>query len=100
MTRNIKLTIEYDGTNLNGWQIQPRKQRTVQGLIEKALKVILWEKVRLIGSGRTDSGVHAIGQVAHFQTRSEKPQIEILKSFFPTIDLISSFISLMSSLRG
>ncbi len=68
--RNIKLTIEYDGTHFSGWQVQDQRKRTVQGEIEKALKTIFKKKIRLIGSGRTDSGVHALGQVAHFKTTS------------------------------
>lgn len=74
--RNLKLTIEYDGTNYCGWQIQAgtqsnkRQTHTIQEVIEKALQRILQEKVRLIGSGRTDAGVHALAQVANFKTRS------------------------------
>jgi len=67
--RNIKLTIEYEGTNYQGWQVQPRGD-TVQGAIEEKLSLLTKEKVRLIGSGRTDAGVHAIAQVAHFRTGS------------------------------
>lgn len=67
--RNIKLTIEYDGTNYIGWQIQP-KGETIQGVIEERLKKITSEDVHLIGAGRTDSGVHAHGQVANFKTNS------------------------------
>jgi len=70
---NIKLVIEYDGTKFYGWQVQGKKEnrkRTVQGEIEKALLKILGEKISLIGSGRTDSGVHALGQVANFKTVS------------------------------
>jgi tRNA pseudouridine38-40 synthase len=70
MTRNIKLKIEYDGTDFSGWQKQP-KSRTVQGEIEDKLKKILQEKVTLIGSGRTDVGVHALEQVANFKTESK-----------------------------
>ncbi len=62
---NIKLTIEYDGTNYCGWQIQPNGQ-TIQQVLEQALEKILGVKIRLNGSGRTDSGVHALGQVANF----------------------------------
>ena len=65
--RNIKLTIEYDGTNFCGWQKQPDK-RTVQEEIENVLSAILKEEVKINGAGRTDSGVHAIGQVANFHT--------------------------------
>lgn len=68
--RNIRLTLEYDGTNFCGWQLQP-KVRTVQGELESSLKKLLQEKVRIIGSGRTDVGVHALGQVANFHTKSQ-----------------------------
>ncbi|UCG91041.1 MAG: tRNA pseudouridine(38-40) synthase TruA [candidate division WOR-3 bacterium] len=67
--RNIRLVIEYDGTNFFGWQYQPHK-RTVQGEIEEALKKITAEDVKIIGAGRTDQGVHALGQVANFHTNS------------------------------
>ncbi|OGP79084.1 MAG: tRNA pseudouridine(38-40) synthase TruA [Deltaproteobacteria bacterium RBG_16_49_23] len=68
--RNIKLLIEYDGTNYLGWQVQA-KGLTIQGMIEERLTLLTGERVRIIGSGRTDSGAHAFGQVAHFKTRSE-----------------------------
>lgn len=74
--RNIKLEIEYDGTNFHGWQIQPNL-RTVQGKIQDKLETILGEKVNLIGAGRTDVGVHAWGQVANFKTASELDQESI-----------------------
>lgn len=60
-----KLTIEYDGTRFHGWQFQP-KLRTVQGELQKALKVLLKQDVVLHAAGRTDTGVHALGQVASF----------------------------------
>lgn len=69
--RNIKLKIAYDGTNYCGWQVQKgRQSNTIQEIIETALREILQEKIALIGSGRTDSGVHALGQVANFKTNS------------------------------
>ena len=70
--RNIKLTIEYDGKDFNGWQKQPDKLN-IQGTIEQAIKSITGEEVELNASGRTDAGVHAIGQVANFKTNSQIP---------------------------
>lgn len=72
--RNLKLTVEYDGTNFSGWQVQKDK-RTVQQEIEIALSKILKEEVNITGSGRTDAGVHALGQVCNFKTdKTIKPQ--------------------------
>lgn len=68
----IKLKIEYDGTGYCGWQIQPNGV-SVQEVITAAIKKITGEDVKLIGSGRTDAGVHAAGQVAHFDTWSSVP---------------------------
>lgn len=70
--RNIKIIIEYDGKNFAGWQNQPGKV-SIQGEIEKAIKEITGENVDLIASGRTDAGVHAIGQTANFHTESKLP---------------------------
>ena len=70
--RNIKLTIEYDGKDFNGWQKQPNKLN-IQGSIESAIKQITGENVELNASGRTDAGVHAYGQVANFKTESNLP---------------------------
>ena len=60
-----QLLIEYVGTNFRGWQIQ-KKGSTIQGLIQEKLTKLLKEKITLNGSGRTDTGVHAIEQSAHF----------------------------------
>ena len=70
--RNIKLTIEYDGKDFNGWQKQPGKPN-IQGSIEYAIEQITGEKIELFASGRTDAGVHAYGQVANFKTNSNLP---------------------------
>lgn len=70
--RNIKLTIEYDGKDFNGWQKQPNKLN-IQGTIEQAIKAITGEEVELNASGRTDAGVHALNQVANFKTNSQIP---------------------------
>ena len=78
--RNIKLTLEYDGTHFNGWQVQDKAKRTVQGEIEKVLSKIFKKKCRIIGSGRTDSGVHAKAQAANLKTTSTMTPVQILKA--------------------
>ncbi|MCQ2591539.1 MAG: tRNA pseudouridine(38-40) synthase TruA [Treponema sp.] len=91
--RNILLTISYDGTDFCGWQRQDdngggEAERTVQGEVEKALEKMHKQKVPLYGSGRTDSGVHALGQAANFYSPIETipPQnyIRALNAFLPT----------------
>jgi tRNA pseudouridine38-40 synthase len=67
--RHFKLTIAYDGTDFHGWQIQSNKP-TIQGEISSVLRQITQENVMLNGAGRTDAGVHALGQVASFRTQS------------------------------
>lgn len=67
--KKILLTIQYDGTNFCGWQTQ-KNGRSVQSVLEEALSNLLNEKITLYASGRTDSGVHAIAQTAHFETSS------------------------------
>lgn len=66
------LLVQYDGTYFNGWQLQD-KGRTIQGEFEKAVKILTKEDARVTASGRTDSGVHALGQVIHFDLLSEVP---------------------------
>ncbi|MFN0149816.1 MAG: tRNA pseudouridine(38-40) synthase TruA [bacterium] len=66
MLRTVRATVEYDGTDFDGWQVQPGR-RTVQGEIEAAIRQITRQKVRVMGAGRTDKGVHAAGQVASFE---------------------------------
>jgi len=77
--RNIRLLLEYDGTDFEGWQIQARG-RTVQGELARALQTFLGEPIRPTGSGRTDAGVYALGQVAHFHTQSVHPPERILRA--------------------
>lgn len=66
MSRIIKLVLEYDGTDFYGWQVQP-SHRTVQGEVEKALSSLVRQKIRVTAAGRTDTGVHALGQVVSFR---------------------------------
>ena len=70
--RRIKLTVAYDGTNYCGWQIQPNGI-TVEEVLNKKLSALTKEEIRVIGASRTDSGVHALGNVAVFDTRSSIP---------------------------
>ncbi len=72
MERNIRLTVEYDGSGFHGWQRQ-LDLRTVQGELEGALATLVRHPVTLHGAGRTDRGVHALGQVASFRTSSDLP---------------------------
>lgn len=76
MTANIKLTVQYDGTAFNGWQIQRGQpgSRTVQSELKRAVETIVREPVSLVGSGRTDAGVHARGQTANFLTSKPIPE--------------------------
>ncbi|MCL0074847.1 tRNA pseudouridine(38-40) synthase TruA [Thermodesulfovibrionales bacterium] len=75
LMRNIKLTIQYDGTDYSGWQIQPNAV-TIQALLQETIKKITDEDTKVIGAGRTDAGAHAIAQVASFRTSSRlSPEI-------------------------
>ncbi len=77
--RKIKILLEYEGTRYHGWQYQPNGL-SIQAVLEAKLHKITRKKTRVIGSGRTDSGVHAEGQVAHFQTPSIMTPQEFLKA--------------------
>jgi tRNA pseudouridine38-40 synthase len=82
--RNLALLIEYDGTEFKGWQRQP-KARTVAGTIESKLLPLVGHEVRLIGAGRTDSGVHAMGQVANFLTGSSRSEKDLRRAVNATL---------------
>ena len=69
---NYKITIQYDGTRYKGWQGQNSTGLTIQGKIEAVLGQMAGHAVEVIGSGRTDAGVHAMGQVANFKVDNEK----------------------------
>ena len=82
--RNIKLVLEYDGTNYYGWQTQPNLP-TVQATVENALTQLTKIPIQLIGAGRTDRGVHAAGQVANFWTTAQMPVIAFQKGLNATL---------------
>lgn len=77
--QSLKMTVAYDGRNYAGWQVQPGKA-TIQGSIEKAIVSVCRERVRVTGSGRTDAGVHAFGQVASLRLSSWKSSLKSLRS--------------------
>ena len=75
-----QILVEYVGTNFRGWQVQ-KKGKTIQGLIQEKISNLLKEKIILLGSGRTDAGVHAIEQSAHFDSKVKINQpVKFLKS--------------------
>ncbi len=78
--RNLKLTIAYDGAEFHGWQIQPGVP-TIQGALNDVASQVTQEKIIVHGASRTDAGVHALGQVAHFKTRSLIPASEFQSAF-------------------
>ena len=77
-----QILIEYVGTNFRGWQVQ-KKSKTIQGLLQEKISKLLNEKIILLGSGRTDTGVHAIEQSAHFDS---KKQIKEFDRFLKSIN--------------
>lgn len=86
--RRVKIELCYDGSNYSGWQIQPRqpKVKTIQGELEKAVFRVVGHETEVLGSGRTDAGVHALYQVAAFNTESELPPetlVRAINAFLP-----------------
>ncbi len=80
--RRIKLTLEFDGSDFHGWQVQAATgERTVQGVLEDVLKTIPLAKPRMIGAGRTDTNVHALAMIAHYNTKDNIPVNRIPKVF-------------------
>jgi tRNA pseudouridine38-40 synthase len=96
MFRTLRLTIAYDGTRYAGWQVQEGaggRRPTIQGALEAVLSRILRERIKVVGSGRTDAGVHAEGQVAHLRTKSGLPCRRLLQSVNA---LLPAYIAVLS----
>ena len=91
--QNIKLTLAYDGTDFSGWQIQPG-QSTIQGVLADVVEQLTQCRLLVQGAGRTDAGVHALGQVANFKTQSVMSAAEFQRAFNallpPTIRVVSA----------
>lgn len=100
--RNIKLQIEYDGANYSGWQIQ-KNDKTVQETLSHAIAQALQEKVTIHGAGRTDAGVHALGQVAHFKTGSSIPAerlVHAINYYLPHDIVVKSAVDVPESFHA
>lgn len=83
---NYKMIIQYDGSRYKGWQVQGNTEQTIQGKIEAVLKKMTGDKVEINGSGRTDAGVHAMGQVANVKLKNDYPckkVMEYLNTYLP-----------------
>lgn len=87
---NLKLTIQYDGTNYAGWQIQ-ENALSIQAVISNSIKQILQEDINLLGAGRTDAGVHALGQVANFTVSQ---QLDLFKFKYSLNSVLPKDISI------
>lgn len=97
--RTIKLTLAYDGTAYSGWQFQPDRP-TLQGTLENALLGITQTPIRVVGSGRTDAGVHALGQVVSFQTASALPADVLKKALNATLPRDMAVLELIDAPEG
>lgn len=79
MARNIRLKVSYEGTRYQGWQKQETSDNTIQGKLEKLISRMCGEDIAVQGSGRTDAGVHALGQIVNFHTSCEMPLPDMLQ---------------------
>ena len=80
--KNYKMILQYDGTRYNGWQKQGNTEDTIQGKLEKILFEVGGAKIEVFGSGRTDAGAHALGQVANFHMEWKRSTEELLKAIY------------------
>lgn len=79
--KNYKITIQYDGTRYKGWQVLTSSDMTIQGKLQNILSRLAGEQIDVIGSGRTDAGVHAKGQVANFHIKNNISTVQIMEAF-------------------
>ena len=77
--RNFRMVLQYEGTRYQGWQRQGSTDNTIQGKLETLLSKMTGQKIEIQGAGRTDAGVHALGQVANFHADTQMTQTEILE---------------------
>ncbi len=77
MKKNYRIILSYDGTRFYGWEHQPDKEMTIQGKLESVLAKLAGEPVEVLGAGRTDAGVHALGMVANFRLDTELSETEL-----------------------
>ena len=78
--KNYRITVQYDGTRYRGWQVQKSTDATIQGKLEHVLSTLAGHPVEVIGSGRTDAGVHAVGQVANFHIDDDFSGEELMET--------------------
>jgi tRNA pseudouridine38-40 synthase len=90
-----RLDLEYEGTSYRGWQIQ-HNAKTIQGEIEKVVRELFESKFELYGSGRTDAGVHAVGQVAHLRVREVRTKVSPQQLHLALNDLLPHNINILS----
>lgn len=86
MARNIRLKVSYEGTRYQGWQKQETSDNTIQGKLEKLISRMCGEEIAVQGSGRTDAGVHALGQIVNFHTSCEmslQDMLQYMNQYFP-----------------
>ena len=82
--KNFKMILKYDGTRYNGWQKQGNTEDTIQEKLEKIISQVCGTKIEISGSGRTDAGAHALGQVANFQLDWKRYSTSFFGGSFPT----------------
>ena len=85
--KRVKLIVAYDGTNYHGWQVQPNGE-TIEGVLNRTLSSLLGEKIVVTGASRTDAGVHSMGNVAVFDTKSRIPAECVLLHALTSLPLL------------